>query len=112
MAQDDSYHPEAWLHFVDAEPGIADDRAGNSFLIEEREQEALDAYSRLVVAAVEKVGPAVVQVEVKRSVRVRGRQREEAQGSGSGVIFTPDGFLVTNSHVAHGADRILVTLSD
>jgi S1-C subfamily serine protease len=112
MTQDDSYHPEAWLHFVDTEPGISDDRAGNLFLADEREQEALDAYSRLVVAAVESVGPAVVQVEVKRSVRVRGRQREEAQGAGSGVIFTPDGFLVTNSHVAHGADRILVTLSD
>ncbi len=112
MTQDDSYHPEAWLQFVDSEPGVLDDQRENLFLADEREQEALDAYSRLVVAAVETAGPAVVQVEVKRSVRLRGRQREEVQGGGSGVIFTPDGFLVTNSHVAHGADRILVTLSD
>jgi S1-C subfamily serine protease len=58
------------------------------------------------------VGPAVVQVEIARSVRGRGYQREQMQGAGSGVLFTPDGFLVTNSHVARGAHRIVITLSD
>jgi S1-C subfamily serine protease len=67
----------------------------------------LDAYSRAVVHAVERVGPAVVKLDV-RSAR-RGR---EGAGSGSGFLFTPDGYLLTNSHVVHGASHLEATLQD
>lgn len=76
---------------------------------------ALDAYSRSVVDVVKMVGPAVVQIGVTKAVEERGYGgvlRREAQGAGSGVIFTPDGYILTNSHVVDGARRIVVTLAD
>jgi S1-C subfamily serine protease len=65
----------------------------------------LDAYSEAVVHAVEQVGPSVAKIEVQ------GR-RGQRQGSGSGFLLTPDGFLMTNSHVVHGADKLEVILAD
>lgn len=68
----------------------------------------LDAYSRAVSAAVARVRPAVVHIGVERASR-RGQKQS---GSGSGVIITPDGYLITNSHVAAGATSLQATLPD
>lgn len=73
--------------------------------------ELLDAYSSAIVSVVDAVGPAVVHLEVSMP-RQNGRTRGEVAGSGSGFFFTPDGFLLTNSHVVHGASSIRATLSD
>ena len=68
----------------------------------------LDAYSRAVTAAVARVRPSVVHIQVQRGSR-RGQSR---QGTGSGFIITPDGYLITNSHVAGGATALQATLPD
>jgi S1-C subfamily serine protease len=67
------------------------------------ENEALDAYSRVVVRVAEELRPAVVNL---RAGRGRG------QGSGSGILFTPDGFLLTNAHVVRNHDQFRVRLAD
>jgi S1-C subfamily serine protease len=71
-----------------------------------------DAYSRAVVRAVEAVAPSVVNVEVRRPARGGRGQRLRSQGSGSGFVFTPDGFALTNSHVVNGAAEVEVRLRD
>ncbi|MBI4402091.1 MAG: trypsin-like peptidase domain-containing protein [Nitrospirae bacterium] len=80
------------------------------------EDHLLDAYSRAVTSTAEKVSPSVVKIDVHHRLRswraTDPRSPGEAQGSGSGFIFTPDGFILTNSHVVHQATRLETTLSD
>jgi S1-C subfamily serine protease len=78
---------------------------------EPADKELLDAYSQTVVNVVEKVSAAVVNVEMERAM-LRQYNPYEGRGMGSGFIFTPDGFILTNSHVVHEAHDIRVTLSD
>jgi S1-C subfamily serine protease len=75
----------------------------------------LDAYSTAVTGAVDRMSPSVVNIEVHQSggrSRSGEPQNKERRGGGSGFVFTPDGLILTNSHVVHEAVRIAVTMND
>jgi S1-C subfamily serine protease len=83
----------------------------------ENDEQLLDAYSRAVSGAAERVAGSVVKLDVRQRLVAppgRGGQRPpiEIGGSGSGFVFTPDGLILTNSHVVHRASSIDVTLAD
>jgi S1-C subfamily serine protease len=71
----------------------------------------LDAYSAAVISAAEKISPSVVKIDVAQAGRGPSEPRAR-QGGGSGFVFTPDGLILTNSHVVHDATRIQVSFSD
>src|SRR5213082_2936781 len=71
----------------------------------------LDEYSRTVVSAADRVGSAVVNIDIKQRLESQ-RGPREVGGSGSGFVIAPDGFILTNSHVVHAANQIAVSLSD
>ncbi|GAC1330216.1 MAG: trypsin-like peptidase domain-containing protein [Steroidobacteraceae bacterium] len=81
----------------------------------------LDAYSGAVIGALERVSPAVAYIEAvyhregrsaKSPRRPAPGARRAERGSGSGFLFTPDGYLLTNSHVVHGSEHISVRVND
>src|SRR6266566_491417 len=80
------------------------------------DEQVLDAYSQAVTSVAEHVSPAVVNIEVQRQQgnpsRSDPRLAPDVRGNGSGFLFTPDGFIVTNSHVVHDAAQLIVTLAD
>jgi S1-C subfamily serine protease len=76
---------------------------------EKRDEELLDAYSRAVVNVVEKVGPSVVAIRIKKAEKGELFGNE---GAGSGIIIAPDGFVLTNDHVVHNTSEVDVFLTD
>ncbi len=95
---------------------IANGKSGADPMGAASDESLLDAYSQAVINAAEKVSPSVVHIIVDHKLRARrgpySRSPQEARGSGSGFVFTPDGFILTSSHVVHRAAKIEVALPD
>jgi len=96
--------------YTDQDQPAAEPEADSPLLADEpaADESSLDAYSRTVVGVVDLVGPAVVSVHVGQK---RG-ERTIAAGSGSGLIFTPDGYVLTNQHVVARASRVDLSLTN
>src|SRR5258708_17542721 len=80
----------------------------------EKDAQALDAYSRSVMTAAERVGPAVVRIDLEHVGRRSGPSNMPGEygGVGSGFIFASDGQILTNAHVVANARRVELTLAD
>lgn len=89
------------MSFLNTDEQVHDSAAPLPFA----EGEALDAYSRVVSGVASAVSPGVVRVDVFGTAR-DGRTRRA--GTGSGFVFTPDGYIITNSHVVHGGSRFAI----
>jgi S1-C subfamily serine protease len=102
-----SMYDNALAFVLDEEHGgpSARPEASETYAASEGEELLLDAYSRRVAHVVDAVGPSVVRLDIRRANGQRA-------GSGSGVIVSPDGLILTNSHVVQGAKRADVTTLD
>jgi len=96
----------AWIDFPSAKSA-----AGGLIAEDEPSAGVLDAYSEAVAGVVERVGPAVVHIQIKRAGR-GGPTAPELRGSGSGMIIAPDGYTLTNAHVVEQATELEVVLVD
>jgi len=86
---------------------MAGDNGAQTLHSPESTERALDAYSRTVIAVAEALGPCVANLQVTRRTR-----RGPALGAGSGVVITPDGFLITSAHVVERSRRGVASFSD
>jgi len=97
-----------WVLSIDRED-LPSGNDGSVIRDQDSDRELLDAYSRAVTNVVETVGPSVVAINIKQR---RAASRPGGEGSGSGVVITPDGFVLTNNHVVENSDRLEVSLTD
>jgi len=97
------------LRLLDEKPGLGQSTGPEIGRIPGHDGQLLDAYSSAVAGAAEKISPAVVNIRVYHE---RQPDQQRPAGGGSGFLFTPDGFILTNSHVVHGASKAVVTLLD
>jgi S1-C subfamily serine protease len=104
-------HPDAlrWLE-TEMDENILPSGRYESGITGKTDVELLDAYSRAVTSVVEKVGPSVVGIFAGRNAEPGNAV--DPVGAGSGVLLTPDGYVLTNHHVVSGADRFQLTLTD
>lgn len=98
----------ATLHPISSRPSDVEP----SRTVEPADDELLDAYSRAVASAVDRVAPSVVNIDVRHEAPAARARRQGDAGSGSGFVFTPDGLILTNSHVVDGARDLQVSLTD
>ena len=96
---------------IDSLPGFETEKIAGVGSLGLDDARLLDAYSRTVVGVAERVSPSVVFLQVETPGR-QGRDDGQGGGSGSGFLLTPDGYLLTNSHVVQGATRVQLTLHD
>ncbi|MBN2551352.1 MAG: trypsin-like peptidase domain-containing protein [Spirochaetales bacterium] len=103
-----------WVYNQDAEEESSESGNGGSRrAVRRSDRELLDAYSRAVTQVAETVGPSVVAISVRKNRAARGPGAEPgAEGAGSGVIITPDGFVLTNNHVVEDSGGLEVSLTD
>jgi len=97
-----------WVLSIDRED-LPSGNDGSVIRDQDSDRELLDAYSRAVTNVVETVGPSVVAINIKQR---RAASRPVGEGSGSGVVITPDGFVLTNNHVVENSDRLEVSITD
>jgi len=102
--------PETQLHPISNSTHLLD---ATSDSLPSADTALLDAYSQAVVCAADKISPSVVKIDVAQAAgRNRSGEPREREGGGSGFVFTPDGLVLTNSHVVHAATRIRVSFPD